>query len=309
MSLALLVTPLAAGAWFADVVRVACAELRACAGLEARVEQRGGLTLLRVEAPPEAAPSLARLSFVQAVLAVQGEALVVLEVDPGFLLPVELVTGAKYRGKTNELMTQHAINLAIAHCEVEGGPTKLLDPMAGRGTTLLWAVRYGLEARGVERDSRALDDLQRHVGRQTKLHRIKHTREKGGGRKAAPFVGYRFGDVGLRLCCGDARRAGEVLGGERVDLLVSDLPYGIEHRSGAGGSRDPREVLAACAEDWADRLRPGGAMALVFNRLLPPRDVLAAPFERAGLVCTDLGVAHRMSESIDRDVLICQRPR
>jgi hypothetical protein len=310
MPLELLVSPLASAAWFGDVERVALAELGACSPWPAMgVTARGGVQLIAVDAPESALRDLARLSFVQAIFERDGDRLRLLDASADLALPASLVTGAKYRGKTNELMTQHALNLALAHCQVEGGATKLLDPMAGRGTTLQWAVRYGLQARGIELERRALEDLQRHIGRQTKLHRVKHKREKGGGRKGAEFVGYRFGDVGLRLLIGDARRAGEILGGERFDLIVSDLPYGIEHRSGAGGRRDPREVLAACAPEWAARLRPGGSMALIFNRLMPPREVLADPFLEAGLEIIELDLAHRMSESILRDVLIARLPR
>lgn len=312
MSLFLLITPLAVDAYFGDVEPVARAELAACIpGVEAVVEARGPLRFLRVDLPPEAAPRLARLSFVQAVFAAgEGDALRVVDADPGFPLPPELVTGAKYRGKTNALLTQLAINVALAHGRAEVGERgpKLLDPMAGRGTTLLWAVRYGIEARGIERDARALGDIQRNVGRLTKLHRVKHKREKGGGRKAAPFVGFQFADAGLRLLHGDARNAGAVLGGERFHYVVSDLPYGIEHRSGPGGARDPRKVLAACAPAWAERLRPGGAMVLAWNRLLPPREVLAAPFVDAGLELLPFEAPHRMSESILRDLLVMRRP-
>jgi hypothetical protein len=312
MSLLLLVTPLAAGAYFADVASVARAELAACfPGAEAALVQRATLTFLAVDLPADAAGGLSRLSFVQAVFVERPDgALDLLDADPGFDLPAELVTGARYRGKTNELLTQMVLNLALATCraDVDARGPKLLDPMAGRGTTLLWAARYGIEARGIELDERALGDLQRHVGRQTKLLKVKHQRDKGGGKRGASFVGYRFERAGLKLLHGDAREAGRLLDGERFHLLVSDLPYGIEHRSGPGGARDPRAVLAACAPEWAERLRPGGAMVLAYNRLLPPREVLAGPFVEAGLTLLPVEAPHRMSESILRDVLVMRRP-
>ncbi len=309
MALKLLVDPLARGAYFSDVVTVARAELQAVfPGVETRVDARSTVTFLDVSLSADQPPALARLSFVQAVFAADGPTLTLIDASPDLALPPELVWGAKYRGKTHELLTQLALNLAIAACERE--PTSLLDPMAGRGTTLLWGLRYGLEAWGVEQDGQALDHLQRHLKRQTKLHRLKHDLSRGGksGRDGA-FLDVRFPSTGgrLRLVTGDSRQATKLVQNKRFDLVVADLPYGVQFL-GPGGTRNPLKAVAACAPGWADALHPGGALVLAYNRLLPAREQLAAPFVDAGLELHPTEAPHRMSESILRDVLVLTKP-
>ncbi|GIS96886.1 MAG: hypothetical protein CM1200mP24_01700 [Gammaproteobacteria bacterium] len=56
--------------------------------------------------------SLARLSFVQGIFRKDKAGLRVLSCDPRFSLTNEFVSGNKYQGKTNETVTQLAINLA-----------------------------------------------------------------------------------------------------------------------------------------------------------------------------------------------------
>ena len=312
-ALDVLVSPLAAGAFFDACHDVVEAEVRAVLGDVVRGRRTvGGLTFLRVDTSDDAVPALARLSGVQGVFEPVGDALRPLPADPGFGLPAELVWGAKYRGKTHELVTQLALNLALAACRAEPEDAhRVLDPMAGRGTTLLWAARYGMEAWGVEFDPAARDDFQRHVKRQTQLHRIKHRLERGSvgptrrdGRGA--FVAFRFGDVRAQLVTGDSRNLRELLGPRPFSLIVTDVPYGVQHL-GRGGTRNPLAVLEACAPAWVEALCPGGAMAVVFNRLQPRRAELERVFLEQGVELVPVEVAHRMSESIWRDVLVARR--
>ena len=106
---------------------------------------------------------------------------------------------------------------------------------------------------------------------------------------------------------GDSRDAPELLSGKRYAMLVTDLPYGIEH-TGPGGKRNPLDVVRACAPGWAASLRPGGSAVLVFNRLQPRREALAAVFEGVGLEVLPFAAPHRMSESIERDFLVARQP-
>jgi len=314
MLLDLLVTPLATGAWFASVQEVARVELGVFfPGVTAETIARASLLFLRVDLPESALPTLARLSFVQGVFAVDGEQLRVLDVDPQWTLPRPFIYGTKYRGKTNELLTQMALNIAQATCAVGPQVTpKVLDPMAGRGTTLLWAARMGIASCGLERDTTATADLQRHVKKHCKLLRVKHKETTGrlGGKSrdgSGRFIRYSIGGTSLRLINGDARHTRDTLRQETFSMLVSDLPYGIQHR-GKGGWRDPTKVLEACALGWENHLLPGGSMVLTFNALLPKRDVMVGIFTRAGLTHLPIAAPHRMSESILRDVVVFQKP-
>lgn len=314
MALTLLIDPRTRGAFFDAALAVAEAEVRALfPGCTVEVERHATLDLLRTDLPEEAAPRVARLACVHGIFVGDASGLRLVDQAPDFVGPESLVTGAKYRGKTNELVTQLAINLALRFAEVPAGkPTRLLDPMAGRGTTLLWALRYGLDAVGIEADPRALDDLHRHVKRQTKLHRIKHEANRGFvGRKTSSevgrFVEYLFGERRLKLVAGDTRDLGGLLGEARFTHLVCDVPYGVQH-TGPKGDRDPIDVLAAAAPGWVARMRPGGALVISFNSLLPKRRALIELFEGAGLQAQPFEAPHRMSESILRDLVVFTRP-
>ena len=310
MQLKLLVTPLARGAWFDERLEVAREELALLLpGVEAEIEHWAGLELLSVELAKERVPELARLSFLQAVFEVTGDALRPLALEPAYALPSALVTEARYPGKTNERVTAQAVNVALA---VAGhGPHRLLDPVAGRGTTLLTAARYGIEAYGVERDVKALADFRRNVKKITKLHRIKHKLSEGSVIKrrrdgAGRYLAFTFPQSGVRLVAGDSADP-QLVGRGRYTLVVGDLPYGIQHR-GPGGRRDPLDTLAACAPTWAAALAPGGAMVLIFNALQPRPERLHALFAQQGLELLPTRCTHRMSESIVRQLAVFRRP-
>lgn len=314
MKLMLLLSPLAKGAYFADAIDVAAAELMAVCPVEGDVVEQGGLTFFRVDADKRQVRQLARLSFVQGIFEDTGDGLHIVDADPNFLLHEDLVYGAKYRGKTNELMTQLALNVALAHCHTDamkkGKPLSLLDPMAGRGTTLLWALRYGLNAKGVEVDRAAPDDLHRHIKKQSKLHKIKHQHQSGvvGTRKDSKgtYQHYTFGDVSLRLLTGDAQKTPTLVAQQKFDLVVSDLPYGVQFKGQK--ERSPFSVVERCAKGWVASMREGASLVLVFNSYQPKRDDLIGLFEHHGLDAQPFEAPHRMSESIVRDVVVFQKP-
>ncbi|MBX2798769.1 MAG: hypothetical protein KTR31_13910 [Myxococcales bacterium] len=309
MATHLLVSPLADGAYFADVDDVVLSEVRAVLGCDGELWERGGMRFVTVAA---GSAEMARLSFVLGAFEGDPEAgLKIAALDAGWALPPGLVWGTKYRGKTNELVTQLAINLALAHCTADrSAGTLLCDPMAGRGTTLCWAARYGLDAIGIELDPTALDDFHRHVKRQTKLGRIRHTEERGWVTKknkdgVGRYVGFAFGEVQLRLVAGDGRRAPDLVGRSRAHVIVADLPYGVQF--GGRHRRNPIDDVRACAEAWGDVLCAGGCAVLIFNRLQPRRSRLEEVFAGTALRALPLELPHRMSESIERDVMVLIR--
>lgn len=77
--------------------------------------------------------------------------------ETGFqpLLPAELAAARRYRGKTNELLSQFLCNLARAASHFHSRPwqeLRVLDPLAGGGTILFTALMLGAEVAGVEQD-------------------------------------------------------------------------------------------------------------------------------------------------------------
>lgn len=303
---ALLISPRAEAAFFAQTLEVAQAELTFVTGLESTHWQVGELHFLQVEAAhPDA---FTRLSFVQGVFRYADGALTPLEIGPNFQLHPDFVWGEKYRGKTNETLTQLLINLALNGRAPKG--LRLLDPMCGRGTTLLWAMRYGMDAVGVDQDATAIPEMRRALKKWTKLHRQKHRLSEGWVQKSNKAGHGKYLEFEtrsrLRAITGDTTSLGVLVHRKTFDLIVSDIPYGIQHM-GAKDKRNPTELVQTAAAGWASCLAPDGMMAIAFNSYMPKRDILEAAFFKAGLKPVETRFQHRMSESILRDVLLLKR--
>lgn len=304
----LLVTPLNQAAFFNESLEISISEVEIMTGIRPTVHEIGSMQFLDLDF--EGAPhELSRLATIAGIFECHDDRLVPLDIKPDFSLSRNLVYGAKYPGKTNESLTQLALNLAIHFADSEPStPHYLLDPMAGRGTTLLWAARYGISADGIEADGKALVDFQREVKKFTKLDRLKH-KEEGGQlphlKKATDsrFSSFAFAETKARLIHGDSRELSKYVGHKkRYSLIVSDLPYGVQHF--AGKDRSPLATLQAAAPQWAKALRAGGSMVLAFNAFLPKRPELIDIFAAERLKPQEPAFAHRVSESIKRELAI-----
>ena len=67
------------------------------------------------------------------------------------------------------------VGLATIQNDIPLSTTTILDPMCGRGTSLLWSLRYGVPSFGLEVDPKAMEDIQRNLKKWTKIHRQKHS--------------------------------------------------------------------------------------------------------------------------------------
>ena len=74
------------------------------------------------------------------------------------VLDDDLVTIPKYQGKTNEQFTRLLLNVTVAAAR-RNAPHRVLDPMAGRGTTISTALIAGCDAFGIEADDKAFDAM------------------------------------------------------------------------------------------------------------------------------------------------------
>lgn len=309
MTLTVLISPEARSAYFADYLSVAEAELRLCCP-DASFAHRsiGGMDFFDIEGGDRLA--LARLSFVQGLFERQGDMLRPLESAPDWALHRDFIFGSKFKGKTNERLTQMLLNLGLAVIGKAPSETTLLDPMCGRATTLLWAMTYGMRGFGIDEDKTAIPDVERNVKKWTKLTRTKHKIETGfltkkNKRGDGAFFDFKAGGTSMRMVQGDGSDIAARFRKQRFDLIVSDLPYGVQHTSNT--SRNPLETIEKCALAWPDHLAPGGAVVLAFNRNNPKRKTLETAFSQAGWQVSEFEAPHRMSESIVRDVLIAQR--
>lgn len=312
------ISPEAKSAYFKDYLQVAEQELQlVTGGMDIKYRQAGPLEFFELECEESYIPRLLRLSFVQGLYSIEGNgeevALVPIDKLADFRLHEDFVFGSKYRGKTNERLTQMLINVGLSAIANDSGTdlakgVKLLDPMCGRATTLLWAMRYGIAARGIEQDVKAIADIRQSLKKWSKLHRQKHKLADGfiGKPKkngAGKFLDFSAEDTAMRVVVGDARQADRIFKKEKFDLLVSDLPYGVQHFT-TDKTRNPLAVIRDSVSAWKQCLKSRGAIVLAFNSYIPKRKALIEAFELAGFEALLFSAPHRMSESIVRDVVI-----
>jgi hypothetical protein len=274
---------------------------------------------------------LANLSSLHAIFSVDDdERFLPVPCTPRRVLDEDLVTIQRYTGKTNEAFTHLLVNLALGAGQgaldrwMAGERVRLLDPMCGRGTTLNRAAVHGIDAFGIELDQRDVAAYDTFVTTWLKQKRLKHTVERSTLRKGRASPAHRvtitYGhskDVAVHhvidVVHDDSRLARDHHKARSVDLLVSDLPYGVQHGSTRDGawSRAPEELLADALPVWNELLRSGGGMALAFNRRTLPRPRLVAVATASGFEVAgpdDDRFVHRVDRAITRDVLVGRRP-
>ncbi|EAR10997.1 TRM11 family SAM-dependent methyltransferase [Reinekea blandensis] len=308
--IALLISPETKSAYFQEAVSVAEQEFRwVMPGFDCRLEQRGPFNFLFTQADAEHYPLLLRLSFCQGLFVCEGDRFQPINLEPEFALHEDFVFGSKFKGKTNERLTQLLLNVGLAalpdHAKAHA---KVLDPLAGRATSLLWAMRYGLNAWGIEPDGKAQDDVRQLVKKWCKVRRQSHRLRDGvlgntGRKKDGQFIEFAVEPVKFRLAQGDARQADQLFPKEKFDLLISDVPYGVQHFAG-DGTRNPLSLIEQALPAWKAVMKKHSQLVLAFNSYLPQRDALIQVLGDAGLTVADFSAPHRMSESIVRDVMI-----
>lgn len=306
-------------------------------GAVARVEL-GGVDYLRLDCGDRALDDaavrvLSNGSTVHALFEEDGGLLRPLEVRPVQRADDDVITIQRYAGKTNEALTHLMVNLALAVApdgfgRVERGErVRLLDPACGRGTTLNRGIVYGLDVVGIEHDKKDLEAYGAFLLGWLQDKRLKHEVQRATLRKGREHPALRstvtYGPGKDR----SAHRTVEVVHDDTVglathvpartiDLLVCDLPYGVQHGSTLAAGmlrRSPDELLEVALPVWRDALRPGAGVALAWNLRTLPRRTAVARLQEAGFeLCTpaeDDRFQHRVDRSIQRDVVLARRPR
>jgi Putative RNA methylase family UPF0020 len=284
-----------------------------------------GIRYLAVELADEVDPSiLGGLAATHAVFAREGPLLRPVRAPAGMRFDDDLLTIPKYPGKTNEQLTRVLLNVTLASTDLPHlGPLTVLDPLAGRGTTLSWALTLGHHAVGVEVERREVEAyaafLTTWLRRKRLKHRIGSHSLRRNGVQLAEVLEAQVGRDDphtLTVYAADTLSTADLLQRRRVDVVVTDAPYGVAHGSrGARGGRDrsPAQLLEAALPVWVSVLRPGGAVGIAWNTHGLSRDDLAALCGKAGLeVCDDAPYrrfAHRVDAGIHRDLLIARLPR
>jgi tRNA G10 N-methylase Trm11 len=232
----------------------------------------------------------------------------------------DLVSIQRYPGKTNEQFTRLLMNLTLAAVRREA-PYAILDPLCGRGTTLLTGWTLGHDVAGVEQDEKAIEQLRAFLSTYLRRKRIKHGVSLDPFRREGRNLGRRLEatatldgrSLSMSVLPGDAADSAQLWGKRTFDAIVADAPYGIVHGAHDSGRRhrSPEALLSAALPVWAGQLRAGGALGLAWNTLTLPRERLVSLVAAAGLTVLDqppyAGLEHRVDSSILRDVVVATR--
>lgn len=290
-----------------------------------------GVSYLGFDAPALSDADLetvARQSACFALFEAEGELLRPVALPQPFTLDDDLITIPKYPGKTNEQFTQLLVNVTLSAVTREPtGPRQILDPLAGRGTTLSTALLLGHDGFGVEGDAKAFEQMVSYYKTYLRRKRIKHTADVTPVRREGKAIGKRFDaeistdDARHRVTAftGDTRQSAELFGKKRFDAIITDAPYGVAHGSttdvrGVSGKRDrsPAGLLREALPVWAGQLMHGGALGLSWNTFGLSREDLAQMLADAGLRVREGDAwerfAHRVDSSIRRDLIVAVKP-
>ena len=241
-------------------------------------------------------------------------------------LPADLPEVLKYKGKTSARFTQMMLNCALAASSQLGKDhLTVLDPLCGRGTTLYCALQRGMDAVGVEAHRQDLDEMDHYLSRYCELHRLKHRREASSrtiGKSAVPCVSYTLADTkehyqqgnthSLQFYQGDTALCQSLFKKHPASVIVTDLPYGVQHAPGAsGGIASFDAFLHRVLPAWHDALKVGGAIAMSFNILTLKKDRVTALLKESGLVpLTEApydSFVHDVEQAVRRDFVVALR--
>ncbi len=294
-------------------------------GVAERIEVAtlGGVHYLVFDAPELDAAGLELLSDLSTTRALfrmtRDAALVPLEYRPTACFDEDLITIQRYPGKTNERFTHLLVNLTLAASVAArrriaaDQQVRLLDPVAGRGTTLNRALMYGFDATGIEAAAADEDQYRNFITTYLQDRRIKHRTERAAV-KHGPLAGTsRFGiEIAgrqkLEFVRGDAAELPALLPNRRFDLIVADLPYGVQHRAASTkeSRRSPIDLLHESIGGWRSTMPAGAAIGLSWNVRTLPRPALVEILVDAGrdVIEYPRSFEHVVDRSITRDVIV-----
>lgn len=269
---------------------------------------------------------LTHLSFFYTLFVIEEENLFrAIDITEDTYITEDISTRLKYMGKTNEAFTRLLINASLYSTDYYNNENiNLLDPVCGKGTTLYEGLVMGFNAYGVEKNKKSVEELYSYVLRFLKEGRYKHKAMKGKAvingenlgetieisiGKSKDEVKKNTGKV-LKVMRGDTTDAWKFYKKNSMHLIVGDLPYGVQHM---GKDKDAKvrnldNLLVNSIKSWYKVLKPGGALGLSWNTYTNKREELADILSKHGFDVMDseayMGFGHRVSQAINRDIII-----
>lgn len=233
---------------------------------------------------------------------------------PAFISP-DMAATRRYKGKTNEAFTHFLCNMAKFASDFhdsEWAALDVVDPLCGGGTTLFTALSLGADVAGLDVARADVESTATFIAQYCRENRMAlATKEERLRKLGARRWLFRIGRDDVRRCMlvhGDAARTRDLLAGfGRPHLIVTDLPYGIQHSGPLHG------LLADCLPGWADLLVSGGAIAFSWDSTrLDREEMMALVGKVADLEVVDRPPYDRLAHRVDRvikrrDVLVARR--
>jgi predicted RNA methylase len=235
--------------------------------------------------------------------------------DTGFqpILPAELASARRYRGKTNELLSHFLCNLARYSSHFANKPwtdLRVLDPLAGGGTILFCALMLGAEVAGVEQDEqdvRTTVAFVRQFCQEAGIAcRVQEERLRKVGRRTSMTIG-KNPPRRCILAQGDTTQTAAFVTGFKPHFIITDLPYGIQHNGPLV------ELLTRGLPVWTNLLPPGGTLVYAWDSTRFERGEMVSLVEAtAPLAVLNHSpydqLAHRVDRVIKRrDILVARR--
>ncbi|WP_432666489.1 DNA methylase [Wukongibacter baidiensis] len=258
---------------------------------------------------------------------VEGGLLRPISIPDFYIFPESMVQILKYNGKTNEQFTRLMVNLALSACKTGSDRITLCDPMCGKGTTLYEGFIRGFDVKGIEINGKWNQEIQTYVIRYLKEGKYKHKAEKSkhfdSKRKkiadvfnleaAAEKADFKAGKVQtFQLFNADTRNASPLIKKKSCDIIISDLPYGVQHGSkndrDSNMSRSPLGLLREAIPSWYNVLKTKGSIVLSYNEFTMKYGDVAAVLEENGFKVLDESpyndYLHRVDQSINRNLIV-----
>ncbi len=236
----------------------------------------------------------------------------------------------KYTGKTNEIFTNMLINIAVNSTSTNSENIRLLDPIAGKGTTLYEGLTCGYDVYGVEISDSVTHEAYNYVKKYLEIKRYKHTSKQeklSGKNKSFTAKTYTF-EIGkdketfktdkrtLKLIAGNSAFANQYFKKNFFDVIVGDLPYGVQHgnvtkEKKPGLTRNPKELVQGAVSAWYDVLKVGGVICLAWNSFVLSYEDFQKLLEEAGFTVLDSdnykNFEHMVDKSIRRDLIVAKK--
>ena len=236
----------------------------------------------------------------------------------------------KYSGKTNEIFTRMMINIASSfHTDVKN--IKLLDPVSGKGTTLYEGLVKGFDVYGIEIGDKVVGEAVLFMKRflENARYKFEYTSIKiSGPNKSYTALKHTFTVAKtkeeqknrntkiIEFISGNSVYANKYYKKEYFDIIVGDLPYGIQHgnvtkEKQSSITRNPSELLKLCLPAWVDVLKHKGTIVISWNKNVLSRKDIEQIFQENNLLIEKeevyMSFVHRVDQSITRDILVATK--